>query len=586
MRVSAFVANLAHALQLLRRAAPRAFALAVAMNLCAGLAPAALVYVGAQLIERLAAGNGLATVTALVIAYVLLNGFQDCLNVVASFVLDTLRDATRIAVKADVNSAVSTFPHLGIHEDSELRETAVLCASAAESIADLVAHLYAVCLGIIMMVPVVLLTGRIAWWMPGIMLLGTVPAMLLRARAERASWDVQEQYASTFNELRILDRVLTQPEFAKDIRIYRMQATLLERWRKRYRDYLDTATRVRIRNARKLAATSLFASACLGAPLYVIAQGSGTGRFTIADLAIFLGALTQLRDGLAAIVYNVGDLLGVTYAVRPLRKLLARHALAVHEAGGSRSVVSQFAADKDNGTQLTLDAATLRYRGAKHDALRGIDLRVRHGETIAVVGDNGSGKTSLMKLVCGLYPPSSGEIAWSTGGRGPNVVAVFQDFARFPLTATENLALVPPARDNTRIADTLCAVGLADLMTRLNTPLTSEIEGGTDLSGGQWQRLAIARAIAHAEPADLMIFDEPTSALDPESEAQLMTLILKASAGKTAFIVSHRLALTRFVGRIIVLDGGRIVEDGPHDALLEADGKYARMFSAQAAFYR
>ena len=112
-----------------------------------------------------------------------------------------------------------------------------------------------------------------------------------------------------------------------------------------------------------------------------------------------------------------------------------------------------------------------------------------------------------------------------------------------------------------------------------------EAKGGTDLSGGQWQRLAIARALTHVNEADLLLFDEPTSALDPESEAEIMHLLLKASAGKTAFIVSHRLALTRFVDRIVVLEDGRIVESGPHDALIEAEGKYARMFQAQAQFY-
>ncbi|HTH74631.1 MAG TPA: ATP-binding cassette domain-containing protein [Trinickia sp.] len=113
-----------------------------------------------------------------------------------------------------------------------------------------------------------------------------------------------------------------------------------------------------------------------------------------------------------------------------------------------------------------------------------------------------------------------------------------------------------------------------------------EAQGGTDLSGGQWQRLAIARALAHAVEADLPLFDEPTSALDPESEAEMMHLLLRTAVGKMALIVSHRLSLTRFVDRIVVLEDGRIVESGSHDALIEADGKYARMFQAQAQFYQ
>jgi ATP-binding cassette subfamily B protein len=116
--------------------------------------------------------------------------------------------------------------------------------------------------------------------------------------------------------------------------------------------------------------------------------------------------------------------------------------------------------------------------------------------------------------------------------------------------------------------------------------LTTEADGGIDLSGGQWQRLAVARALLHADEADVLLFDEPTSALDPESEADIMHRLLKAAPGKTTFIVSHRLALTRFVDRIIVLDNGRIVETGSHGTLMAADGKYARMFKAQAQFYQ
>jgi ATP-binding cassette subfamily B protein len=178
-------------------------------------------------------------------------------------------------------------------------------------------------------------------------------------------------------------------------------------------------------------------------------------------------------------------------------------------------------------------------------------------------------------------------MGWQMNGRAPKVATVFQDFACLPLSPREFLALTPTAAyDDGRIADILSSVGLSHLVTRLDAPLTNELEGGTQLSGGQWQRLAIARAIAHANDADLLIFDEPTSALDPESEADLMRLILSAATGQSALIVSHRLALTRFVDRILVLDRGRIIEEGRHDDLLIVNGKYARMFRAQAAFYR
>jgi ATP-binding cassette subfamily B protein len=573
MRISNFARNLGQTIGLLRRASPGAFHVAIAANLFVGLVPGALIYLSAQLIERLTGGSSIAGVAAFIIVYVVLSGFQDSLSAISSFALDTLQDAARMTVKRDVNRAVSTFPDLGIHEEAELRETAVLSANTGDSIADLVAHLYSVCLGAVMILPVLLLTGRIAWWIPCFMLLGMIPAILFRARAERASWDVQEHYAATFNELRILERVLIQTEFAKDLRMYRMQDRLLRHWSNRYEDYLSTIKRVRARNALKLVGTSMFASACLGVPFYVVVDGYSAGRFGIAELAIFLGSLFQLKDGLSAIIFNFGDMLGVSYTVQPYRKLLACH--ATHE---DRSPPGQLC----SGAHLRLKRVSLRYGEAGIPALREIDLNLRRGETVAVVGENGAGKTSLLKLLCGFYQPSSGTLEWHTAGRAPNVVGVFQDFARFPLTPLENIAT-----DNVqRASECLHAVGLEFLQPRLNIPLTMEMNGGTNISGGQWQRLAIARAMAHADDADLLVFDEPTSALDPESEADIMKLILGLAAGKTALIVSHRLALTRFVDRIIVLDRGRIMEAGSHDALMELEGKYARMFRSQAHFYQ
>jgi ATP-binding cassette subfamily B protein len=229
-----------------------------------------------------------------------------------------------------------------------------------------------------------------------------------------------------------------------------------------------------------------------------------------------------------------------------------------------------------------LRSVGLRYRDSDHVALDKIDLTIRRSELIAIVGANGAGKSSLLKLLCGLYEPTTGTLTWSLPHSPPRVVGVFQDFARFPLDLQGNLAFISMDRAD----EHLQAVGLEFLSAHRDTPLTTEIAGGMDLSGGQWQRLAIARAMVHAEEADLLVFDEPTSALDPESEAEVMSNILALARQKTAVIVSHRLAMTRFVDRILVLDQGRLVEEGSHDELIARNGTYASMFQSQAMFYQ
>ncbi|WP_179402794.1 ATP-binding cassette domain-containing protein [Burkholderia guangdongensis] len=582
MKATNTLRNLGEALSLLWRAAPRALSLAIVSNLVVGVIPSVLLYLNAQLIERLTSNAAAAAVMALVIAYFILGGFHDGLNAISSFIVDALRDSSRMLLKRDVNAIVATFPSLDIHEDAELRETAILAANASDEVGDLVLHLYGVCVGTVMIVPILLLTGQTAWWIPFLMLAGMVPTVLFRARAERESWDVQEHHAATFNELRILERILTQPEFAKDMRIYRMQERLLTAWQALYGNYLETIRRVRMRNALKLTATSMVASICLGVPLYVVIDGFQLGQYSIAQLAFLLGALVQLKEGLASVIFNFGDLLRVSYAVRPFRTLVALRAAERKRAADHacrRPTTHETSAAE---CCVTLHDVGLRYRDAECMAVDRINLTIRNREIVAIVGENGAGKTSLLKLLSGLYEPTTGKLAWSTANDPPRVVGVFQDFARFPLDVRENLV----ASDGRQTEECLRAVGLEFLGDRPDTRLTTEIPGGIDLSGGQWQRLAIARAMAHAGEADLLVFDEPTSALDPESEAGIMRLILELAEQRTAVIVSHRLALTRFVDRIVVLDHGRLAEEGTHDELIARNGKYARMFHSQAMFYQ
>jgi len=573
MQLTSFVANMTQASALLWHASPRALVLTILTNLLTAMVPAALIYLGAQLIEQLSSGSPAAAVMALAITYICLSGFQESLGAISSFSVDTLQDATKFAIHRDVNRAIATFPDLQIHESNELRETAILALRTAERMSDLISHTYGVFMGITIIVPLLLLTGNIVWWIPALMLAGMVPLVLLRARAERSSWDVQEQHAGTFNTLRLLERVLTQPEFAKDLRIYQMQDALLSRWDALYTEFLAALKGVRVRNAFALIGASLFAGACLGAPLYVVVTGYTNGRFSVAELAIFLGSLLQLKESLSAVIFNFGDMLGETYAVGPYRQLMARCA--------DQATPNRPCHLSDPNASLRLHQVSLRYAGADHPALSNVNLKIPAGQTLAIVGDNGAGKTSLLNLLCGLYQPTSGCLIWPTVVP-PKIAGVLQGAAHFPLTPLDNLA----TKDRACATQCVTAVGLEFLSMQLDTPLTIEMPDGTDLSGGQWQRLAIARAMAHADDADLLVFDEPTTALDPESEADIMRKVLNLCAGKTAVIVSHRLALTRFVDRIIVMDHGRVIEDGSHSFLLKANGKYARMFRTQAAFYQ
>jgi ATP-binding cassette subfamily B protein/ATP-binding cassette subfamily C protein len=221
-------------------------------------------------------------------------------------------------------------------------------------------------------------------------------------------------------------------------------------------------------------------------------------------------------------------------------------------------------------------------------------MEIRRGEVVALVGENGSGKSTLAKLLAGLYEPGGGEICWdgqSTAGLDreqlrDRIAVIMQDYTRWPMTALENITMGRP-RDDRLLAEATAAAGTDDVIESLpdgyDTQLDRRFRGGIEPSGGQWQRIAIARGLYR--DADLLICDEPASALDARAEHALFEMIREHTAGRTVLLITHRLASVRYADRIYVLDRGRIVEHGDHDSLMANGGRYAGMYELQASAY-
>ena len=227
-------------------------------------------------------------------------------------------------------------------------------------------------------------------------------------------------------------------------------------------------------------------------------------------------------------------------------------------------------------------------------ALTDVSIEIRRGEVIALVGENGSGKSTLAKLLSGLYEPRSGEIRWDGLSIAEmdreqlrdRIAVIMQDYTRWPMTALENITM-GRTRDDRLLAKATAAAGTDDVIGSLpngyDTQLDRRFRGGIEPSGGQWQRIAIARGLYR--DADLLVCDEPTSALDARAEHALFEMVREHTAGRTVLLITHRLASVRYADRIYVLDGGRIVEHGDHDSLMASGGLYATMYDLQASAY-
>ncbi len=248
--------------------------------------------------------------------------------------------------------------------------------------------------------------------------------------------------------------------------------------------------------------------------------------------------------------------------------------------------------------RIVVEDLCFTYRGGAKPVLDGVNLEIRHGEVVALVGENGCGKTTLAKILCALYEPTKGTIHWDgvdagecdPAGVRSNIAVVFQDFVRYPsLTAAQNIGIGLPARmgDRAAIVEAAQRAGAHEAITALpqgyDTVLSRQFDG-VDLSTGQWQRVALARAFLRDAP--LVVLDEPTAALDPRAERDLFETVASLYRSRSAVLISHRLSSVRFADRICVLAGGRITESGTHEELIAAKGDYAELFELQARAYR
>jgi len=373
---------------------------------------------------------------------------------------------------------------------------------------------------------------------------------------------------------------------AKEMRVFGLGGWVVGRYGDAWLDALGMMWRSRSANRGLTAATTLALALSHAVVLGTLGFEASRGELGIAALLVFVQAVIATAD-----LGMIGDFqwflvqsLAVAERAASLRTRAPRAvaALAAPALPASTGAVS-----------IRLDGVRFTYRGRERPTLDGLSLEVPAGQSLAIVGENGVGKSTLVKLLCGLYEPDAGKITLD-GGASPlesrgRIAAIFQDFVRYPLPLRENVGFghLGLLRDEASLDGALADAGggalLATLPRGWDTVLSREFEGGADLSGGQWQRVALARALAAVRGgAGLLILDEPTAALDVRAEAELFERFLELTRGVTTILVSHRLSSVRHADRIVVVEGGRVVEDGTHDELMRAGGRYALMFSLQA----
>ncbi|HUK65716.1 MAG TPA: ABC transporter ATP-binding protein [Anaeromyxobacteraceae bacterium] len=427
-----------------------------------------------------------------------------------------------------------------------------------------------------------------------VVVLSSVPAFLSEARLAAASFRLNSWRAPEGRRLNYLEWILTRDSHVKEVKLFGLGPLILARYRALFTKFYEEDRRLAV---RRMGQGVLFGLVSLGAfyAMYaVVAARAARAEVSLGDLTLYLAVFRQGQGAVQNILSAMGamyeDALYMTNLFSYLRiptggELPRRRPAKAPARGGPR--------------RIEIDGVSFRYPGRSDWALHEVTLTLEPGEKLGLVGDNGAGKSTLVKLLLRLYEPTEGAIRYGgidlrdmeVSDLRSRVGAVFQDYVRYQFTAAENIGVGSPdhLEDRSRVEKAARRGGAAavveTLPDRYDTVLGGWFEAGQELSAGQWQKLAVARAFMREE-AEVLILDEPTAAIDAEAEHELFERIRALAVDRTALVISHRFSTIRTMAdRIAVLRGGRLEELGSHRELLERNGRYAHLFRLQAEGY-
>jgi ABC-type multidrug transport system fused ATPase/permease subunit len=520
---------------------------------------------------------------------------MDALAAPLQYIVQVRIDGAR---RADVSWLVANCPTIERIESQQVRELIRLAKAEPENWTertpgDGALAVLAMVVSVVTVVASSLVLLRYRWWLIPIVI---VPAIGTRVLQSRHGIEFMRQWRRGAGEgLRaaVWSRMLTGTAEGKEVRVFGFAKVAAERVRRHMLNMFEPVWAVAIRNLREQWIRLLCVGVGLGATFAVVARSAAEGHIPVAvETAVFVAAwgICQAIAG-----YEARAMVGAIPGER------AYAALVDLLNSGSQAGAFDDYADSTRPPWVRFEDVTFRYPESDRRVLDGLNLEIRPGELLAIVGMNGAGKSTLIKLLSGLYQPTAGRI--TAEGRDVwavridrwrrSIAVVFQEFAQYNLSLADNILLGRPdaRRDERDFSAAIERSGLTDVVGRLphgaDTLLGRGRTGGVELSGGQWQQVVLARALyAVAGGARLLVLDEPTAHLDVRSEFELFDRVRQKRGDLSIVLISHRLSTVRRADRIVLLDAGRIAEEGTHDELLALGGSYARMFDIQAARFR
>jgi ATP-binding cassette subfamily B protein len=595
--LSAMPSDLAKTARLVWQAAPWQVLVLVALTGLSALVPAFALWIGKLLIDAVAraiadggrdAPRAYRELTFLLSVQVSIGALGVVLGTASTAVRELLTDRLQNYITLQILEKAA-----GLEVESfERTETYDQLRNAYAEVGFRPLSVVLQCLGVAQGLVTVATIGGLMTMISGstivFVIAATVPGVMVSVRFGMHTYRMLRHRAPDARFQNYVGSLLTSDVLVKEVRVLGFERYLIDAWTHYYRKFRSEFVPLLRRRSLWSTAASLSSTALIALATLPVLRRAADGATTVGTFSLFVGGIAQLQSQLSGVL---GSISGGYENLLYMRNLFEFLDLSSRDLDAGEQWQGPI-------TQIEFDHVGFRYPLTERDVLHDVSFRISRGETLAIVGDNGAGKTTIIRLLTRLFEPTSGRILlngveahrFSPRSVQREVSLILQDYGQYQMTVRENIVLGHPDAIDDQPAITVAAqkAGAAPFVDRLpsaySTMLGRLFPGGVQLSGGQWQRLALARM--YFRPASVQVFDEPTAAQDASSEAATIERVQAEGRSRITVIVSHRFSTVRQATHILVLRQGAIVESGSHDELMAMEGTYSRLFDLQARGYR
>ncbi|MBD2091078.1 ABC transporter ATP-binding protein [Microcoleus sp. FACHB-1515] len=566
------------------------------LTLIGGLLPAAIAYVGKLIVDGVvvAAQSGTVSDRWSALGYLAIEGVLVALQSGANQGLSLGQSMLRMLLGYKVNVLIlakALTLSLAFFEDSEFYDKMTRARREASSRPlSLVTRTFGLVQSTLSLITFGGLLLNFSVWAVLILVIAAIPAFVAETKFAGEAFRLFRWRAPEARQQQYLEWLLGNENSVMEVKLYQLGSMLLDRYRNIFNRLYSEDRNLAIRRTIWSYGLGLLSTiAFYGAYVWIVVEAIA-GRITLGDLTMYLVVFRQGQSTFSGLLTSIGGMYEDSLYLSTLYEYLEQE---VPEPTG----YAKWGHDPSDG--LRFESVSFTYPGSDRPALKNVSLHLRPGEKLAIVGENGSGKTTLIKLLTRLYSPDSGRILldgrnleeWDLDTLQRRIGVIFQNFARYQFIVGENVGIgdVRHIDDENRWQDAAIKGTARSFIEELpegyHTQLGRWFQKGRELSGGQWQKIALSRAFMRSS-ADILILDEPTSAVDAEAEVQIFEQFRAVTQNQMAILISHRFSTVRMADQIMVLANGESIEQGTHEQLLKAEGRYARLFSLQAAGYR